>query len=182
MKKLTILCVDDDLSIISSLRTSLRNTFGEEFRYEFAESGAEGIEIFEEYKSENKLIPLIISDHSMPNMDGVEFLSRIDRLSPDTKKILLTGGGSKSTLSRAVNEAKIFRFIEKPWDHEVLMHSIREAIELFLINHNLKQRLQLSKNLNDLAQIMVMEIEPLDSNNIIPMITSLDTRFEANID
>ena len=93
--KLTVLFVDDEKSILSSLRRLFRTS---PYKILTANSGAEGLEIFKE-----KNIDLVISDMRMPQMDGAEFLAEVANKWPDTIRILLTGYSDLESTIAAVN-------------------------------------------------------------------------------
>ena len=82
MVKPIILCIDDEKTILQSLRSQLRRQFGSKFSYEFAESAEEGLEVIEELSLEGAAndLQVIISDWLMPGMKGDEFLMKIHKL------------------------------------------------------------------------------------------------------
>ena len=137
--KFSILYVDDEEI---NLRV-FRSTFEDEFDVFTATSGDEGIEIFKQND-----IDLIITDQRMPEMSGVEFLKQIIDLNPEPNRILLTGFSDIDALSSAVNEGKIYQYINKPWDESELKPVIYQALESYYIkkeNQRLTNTLQ-SKN------------------------------------
>ncbi|MCA9807992.1 MAG: response regulator, partial [Cyanobacteria bacterium HKST-UBA06] len=72
---------------------------------------------------------VVISDFLMPQMKGIEFLKRVRAQCPDATLILLTGYADKENAIQAINEAGIYRYIEKPWDNEALKITIRNGLE-----------------------------------------------------
>jgi two-component system, probable response regulator PhcQ len=120
----TILVVDDDELVLSALRSTLLRE-----KYEvFAAAGPEeGLKILKEYS-----VDVVISDHMMPRMTGIEFLKLVRDRHPAVGRILLTGMADKETAIKAVNEAEIYRFLEKPWDAtslKVIVHLALEQVE-----------------------------------------------------
>ncbi|MCB0478361.1 MAG: response regulator, partial [Crocinitomicaceae bacterium] len=83
MGKKTILCLDDERTILTSLKGQLRRNFGSEYGYEFAESPEEALELIEELKQEDIDILLIVSDWLMPEMKGDEFLIKVHQKFPN---------------------------------------------------------------------------------------------------
>ena len=71
----------------------------------------------------------IIADFMMPELDGVSFLTEARRIQPLATRILLTGYADKQNAIRAINEAGLYHYIEKPWDNEHLLFVIQSAIE-----------------------------------------------------
>jgi DNA-binding NtrC family response regulator len=74
-------------------------------------------------------IDLVISDYLMPSMDGVTLLTKLKDISPQATRILLTGYADKENAIRAINEAGLFHYIEKPWDNDDLKIIIRNGLE-----------------------------------------------------
>jgi diguanylate cyclase (GGDEF)-like protein len=116
----TVLLVDDEPSIVSSLRRLLR---GDGYRILTANSGSEGLKLLEEHT-----VDLIVSDQRMPEMTGVEFLRKVRQLYPDTVRIVLSGYTELQTVTDAVNGGAIYKFLTKPWDDEQLRSHIQEAV------------------------------------------------------
>ncbi len=126
-QKKIILCVDDEKIILNSLRTQLKLLFQNEFEYEFAENGPEALSIIEELKSEEKEISIIFSDYIMPKMKGDEFLTKAHEMIPDAKKILLSGQATLESVQFAINEAKLFKYLSKPWEENDLLQTVQLA-------------------------------------------------------
>lgn len=122
--KYCILYVDDEEI---NLRV-FKSTFEDEFEVFTALSGEEGLKIFQENK-----IDLIITDQRMPEMTGVEFLKRVLEYNPEPNRILLTAFSDIDALSSAVNEGKIYQYINKPWDESELKPVIYQALESYYL-------------------------------------------------
>lgn len=125
----TILCVDDELSVLKALKRLLRSP---QYRILTANSGREGLEITNE-----EPVDIIISDMRMPEMDGAEFLSEVAIHSPQTIRLLLTGYSDMSSTITAVNKGQISRYLQKPWNNDELLLTIAQCTEkLTLENEN----------------------------------------------
>lgn len=114
-----ILVVDDEPSILNSLRRLLRSRG---FDVITAESAAAGLEVLE-----REIIDVVISDMRMPLMTGAEFLEQVFLRWPNVKRILLTGYSDVESTIAAVNKGKIWRYIAKPWDDEDLVLTVQQA-------------------------------------------------------
>ena len=79
---------------------------------------------------------LVISDHKMPEMDGVEFLKRASEKHPDMMRILLTAYSDANILIDAINYAKIYRYVKKPYNPEELQLIVSAALEFFQLKHD----------------------------------------------
>lgn len=128
----TVLCVDDEPNILSSLKRALRSGC----RVLTAGSGAQAIEVLQ---SEN--VDLIISDMRMPGMDGAQLLEHAHQHWPQTVRILLTGYADMGATIAAINRGRIFRYINKPWDDGELQITVRQGLERQALERE-KQRLE----------------------------------------
>lgn len=138
-EQIKILCVDDERNVLKALR----RLFIDEDHYEIllAESGAEGLESLEEEGD----VRLVISDYRMPEMNGVEFLSKVYENWPETIRIVLSGYADTASVVEAINLGQIYKFIPKPWNDEELKTAISAALqhqELQRQNNRLNDELQ----------------------------------------
>ena len=130
-KKYRVLIVDDEEDNLALLYRTLRS------RYEItkANSAIEALEILK-----NQQFDCILSDHKMPMMDGVEFLKRVYDLYPRTMRLLVTAYSDVKILIDAINYAKIYRYIKKPYTPDELLMIVDAALETYqlkLDNENL---------------------------------------------
>jgi DNA-binding NtrC family response regulator len=123
-----ILCVDDDKTVLQALRSVLVQNFGQECEVELAESGQEALELCEELHAEGKEVSVVISDFIMPTMRGDELLVRLHERNPAMVKIMLTGQSDFAGVKRIINEANLFRFMEKPFRNDDLLMNARSAL------------------------------------------------------
>ncbi|MBD3867548.1 MAG: response regulator [Acidobacteria bacterium] len=72
---------------------------------------------------------VILSDFIMPELDGLEFLSKARELQPEASRILLTGYADKESAIRSINEIGLYQYIEKPWHNQQLLMILRNAAE-----------------------------------------------------
>ncbi|MDM8558169.1 response regulator [Candidatus Parabeggiatoa sp. HSG14] len=128
MSKPVILCVDDEVVILDSLKIQLKKEFGNVYLYEVAESADEALEIIDELYQDELEIMVIVSDWLMPGMKGDEFLIRVHEKYPKIVKVILTGQADKKAIERAHNEAKLHRCLQKPWDAQELIETIRTGL------------------------------------------------------
>lgn len=83
---------------------------------------------------------VVIADFMMPQMDGITFLQQVRAVRPLTTRILLTGYADKDNAIRAINEAGLYYYLEKPWDNEHLKVVIRNGIERSALFNDLDAR------------------------------------------
>jgi signal transduction histidine kinase len=129
--KKAIVCVDDENVVLTSLRYQLKQCIGSECDVEVAESAEEALEVFEELQDEGVDIPLIITDQIMPGLKGDELLIQLHSKYPNTLKILLTGQADADAVGNAVNFAKLYRYIPKPWEEADLNLTVLEALRSY---------------------------------------------------
>jgi len=118
-----ILFVDDDVNILQAYKRQLRKAFD----LHTAQGPEEGLKRV----SGGDSFAVVISDFSMPGMNGVEFLSEVKKRSPDSVRIMLTGFANATNAINAINEGNIFRFLAKPCPPEQLAPSLQAGIEQY---------------------------------------------------
>jgi signal transduction histidine kinase len=143
--KFTILYVDDEESNLNIFR----NTFRRDYNVLTAISATEGLKILKESK-----VDLILTDQRMPEMDGVSFLKQTIDQFPELNRILITGYTDFDALKLAINDAKIFQYIQKPWREEQLRNVIDQALEIYVLRQeNEKLNLELVEKNEQLEKI-----------------------------
>ncbi|WP_020532700.1 response regulator [Flexithrix dorotheae] len=138
MEKLYIICVDDQREVLSTIAKDLA-VFENDLIIEECESATEAEELIDEIDSEGDFVALIISDHVMPGKSGVDFLSDVnkDERFPNTQKILLTGLATHQDTIEAINSASINQYLEKPWNKEELIKSVKKLLTRFILKTGL---------------------------------------------
>ena len=111
-----LLTVDDDPEVSRSLARDLRQQYGEEYRIRRAESGSEALEALKELKIRDEQVGLLLADHRMPEMTGVEFLEQARELYPKARRVLLTAYADTDAAIGAINRADVDYYLLKPWD------------------------------------------------------------------
>ncbi len=150
-----VLCVDDDTTVLSALRTLLSKSLGSAYTIEIAESGQEALEICDELRQEGREIGVVVSDFIMPSMRGDEFLVRLHERSPNTFKIMLTGQSDLDGVKRTINEANLYRSLEKPFDNVDLVMTTKSALHAYNRERELLARCTELERLNaELTQLL----------------------------
>jgi DNA-binding NtrC family response regulator len=91
---------------------------------------------------------VVIADYMMPEMDGITFLKQAREIRPMATRILLTGYADKDNAIRAINEAGLYYYLEKPWDNEHLKVVIRNGVERSAIFNELDARVSALEGAN----------------------------------
>ncbi|MDR1759923.1 MAG: response regulator [Fibrobacter sp.] len=134
METINVICVDDQKDVLDAVLRDLR-PLEDFFRLEPAESAAECRELMDEIDERGESVGLVISDHVMPGELGVSLLGWISatpRFSK-TKKILLTGQANQADTIRAINEAHIDSYFEKPWKGEELLGTVKKLLTAYIL-------------------------------------------------
>lgn len=122
---MTILCVDDETSILRALQRLFHR---KAYRVLVAESAEQALLIMQ-----NDTVNVIISDMRMPEMDGAQLLQQVAQIHPDIYRIILSGYADFDSTVAAINLGKIHRFINKPWNNNELINVIEEGLERILL-------------------------------------------------
>jgi response regulator RpfG family c-di-GMP phosphodiesterase len=121
MQSKRILLVDDEESVLNTLRRSFRK---QPYEIHTATSGSDGLALMSEHSFD-----LIVSDMRMPEMDGAEFLSKAKEKQPMVERLLLTGYSDMDETVRAINDGGIFGYLSKPWNADQLNALVKSALE-----------------------------------------------------
>jgi thioredoxin reductase (NADPH) len=111
-----LLTVDDDPEVSRSLARDLRQQYGEDYRIRRAESGPAALDALKELKLRDENVGLLLADHRMPEMTGVEFLEQARELYPKARRVLLTAYADTDAAIGAINRADVDYYMLKPWD------------------------------------------------------------------
>jgi len=150
-----VLCVDDDIALLGALRTLLSKQLDAGQLVEIAESGEEALEISEDMRAQGLELSVVISDFIMPGMRGDELLVRLHERHPDTIKILLTGQSDIEGVKRAINEANLYRFLEKPFDNTDIVLTAQSALRAFRQDRELQGQNERLKQINTELEALV---------------------------
>lgn len=118
-----ILILDDETAVLNALRRTLRSAFPLE---------AIVIETFDEpesavHRAGEQDFDVVISDYRMPGLNGADVLQLVKGLQPDAVRIVVSASTESADIIAAVNRAEVFRYLAKPWQHEELVATVREA-------------------------------------------------------
>jgi putative two-component system response regulator len=126
-----VLFVDDEENVLSALERLFMDSG---LRILRAGSGEEALELVRRGP-----VAVVVSDNLMPGMRGVELLSKVRDLSPDTARVLLTGYADLPTAIDAINRGEVFRFHVKPWVDEEVVNTVEEGVRRYQLVRSLRQ-------------------------------------------
>ena len=127
-EKGVLLCVDDEIIVLTALKDQLRRAFGSQFHIDVAESAEEALELLDELSGQGHRLLVIVSDWLMPGMKGDEFLVQAHHRFPSVVKIMLSGQAEQAAVDRARKEAGLHEFLSKPWNAAELVESINQGL------------------------------------------------------
>jgi thioredoxin reductase (NADPH) len=115
MARPIILTVDDDVAVSQAISRDLRSRYGDRYRIVRATSGAEALATLEELAQRDLHVALIVSDHRMPEMTGIDLLERSRPMTPGAKRVLLTAYADTDVAIKAINDIGLDHYLMKPW-------------------------------------------------------------------
>ena len=160
--KHTILIVDDSREILTNLKYIVQNEFSDLLNVEISDNPVEALELIDDLRANEVIIPFVIVDFIMPTMNGDVFLEKLYQKHPDILSILLTGFGTLEGITRALNNSNLFMFISKPWENEQLLLACKKAYDNYLKTFNLyilnQKLLSLDKTKNFVISLLAHEL------------------------
>ena len=142
----SVLLIDDEARILNALYRLLH----ESYDVERTESPEEALEMLA-----NREFALIISDQRMPDMEGSELCARASQISPETKRVILTGYSDMKAAIDAINRGSVYRFMLKPWRDDEMSALVEEAVR----HYNLSTE---NERLNELTARQNVELQRLN--------------------
>ena len=150
-REFPILYVDDE---IENLRI-FELTFRREFSVLTAQSAEDGLRALNENP-----VAVVLSDHKMPGMTGVDFLARVREIDEQAIRILVTAYGDAEILGSAINDGRIYRYVAKPWNPDDMRITLRRAIERYALDRERETLLSELTLLNRLSRSLHRELRP----------------------
>src|SRR5579864_5313479 len=116
MQKPVILTVDDDPDVLRAVERDLKKHYEERYRVLRADSGKAALDLLGRLQRRNDAVALLLVDHRMPQMNGVEMLQEAIKLYPNAKRALLTAYADTEAAIKAINDIQLHHYLLKPWD------------------------------------------------------------------
>jgi thioredoxin reductase (NADPH) len=111
-----MLAVDDDPDVLRAVERDLRKRYSDRYRVMSADSGPSALNILTRLAQRKEPVALLVADHRMPHMNGIEFLTAAIREFPDVRRVLLTAYADTEAAIGAINIVKLDHYLLKPWD------------------------------------------------------------------
>src|SRR5207253_10324902 len=116
MPRPVLLAVDDDPDVLRAVERDLRKQYSDRYRVMSADSGQAALDILSRLAQRSEPVALLLADHRMPRMTGIEFLTVAIREFPDVRRVLLTAYADTEAAIGAINVVKLDYYLLKPWD------------------------------------------------------------------
>jgi diguanylate cyclase (GGDEF)-like protein/PAS domain S-box-containing protein len=120
-KQKTLLLLDDDANILKALKRTLRR---DGYHILSTTKVSEAFSMLAENEVE-----VIISDQRMPEMSGTDFFSQVKAIYPNTIRIVLSGYTDLKSVTDAINQGSIYKFLTKPWDDSQIREHVHQAFK-----------------------------------------------------
>jgi len=135
MSKIYIVCIEDEHEVRDAIVKDVE-VLEPKFPIEATSSAEEALELIGTIYDEGNEVGLILCDHVLPGIQGVELLIELAQNpeTADTKKVLITGQAGHQDTIRAINEADIDYYIAKPWTKEQLLSVCRRELTEYVID------------------------------------------------
>jgi CheY-like chemotaxis protein len=143
-----ILLVDDEAIILSVLSVHVKSFLPDGLELITASNGEQALTIAQELRESGDELICVVSDYMMQPMNGSVLLGRLEAVFPESKKIMLTGQADLAAVTDVLSRARLFRYIEKPWEPKDLELTILEAINMYNSEVELKRTTQELEVLN----------------------------------
>jgi DNA-binding NtrC family response regulator len=144
-----VLIVDDEINVLKAFERALRKA---PFITLTAGGGAEGLKLLSARE-----VSIVVSDYNMPQMNGLAFLKQVKERYPHILSIMLTGQAEIEIAVKAINEAGVYKFIQKPWDDQDLQVTLKRALESLDLTMERDRLLRKVKNRDAILQELEMQ-------------------------
>ena len=133
-RKPTVLIVDDEEMVLTSIRTLL--LLEGDYNVRSLSSPMEAVKFLQ-----TETVDVAVSDFLMPGMTGIQLLTQAKQLQPEATRVLLTGHADKASAIQAINEVGLFQYLEKPWDNAQLLLVVQHAVERARLLRDLRTKI-----------------------------------------
>ncbi|MCX6639145.1 MAG: response regulator [bacterium] len=167
------LFVDDEPFVLKALR---RIFMDDNLDIGFACNGEEALQYLQETE-----VDVILSDHNMPGLTGVEFLAKAKEIQPDAIRMLITGRGDMELALKAINEGSIYKFFCKPWEDDDLRISILRSLEFKQVQAQLRDQQEKLARFESYSQTIITVSHYINNFNCALMMSVENLKTSPNL-
>ena len=155
MKNITVLFVDDEKNMLSSLEYNLVR---EPYKKLFALNAEEALAILS-----REIVHVVVSDMRMPGMDGLALLTKVKSIYPETIRIILSAFTDVPQIINSINSGEIFRYITKPiQDPAEFRRTVRDAIDYYMLRRSREELVENLKKKNEELEDALAHVKRLE--------------------
>src|SRR3989338_10317249 len=166
MKPVTLLAVDDEKFVLSSLKRLFREP---KYTLYTASTTDEALEILEQHE-----IGVILCDYKMEPLRGTDFLEITRKKWPDISRILLTGYFNSQIAQSSLQKGAVYRFITKPWNDDDLKVTVENSWRRYQLVRQNRELLKLIRSQNDHLKHLTSNLKHVIENRIEKTVKSKD--------
>lgn len=136
MKKPIIFALDDDPQVLRAVTRDLKSEYRSNYRIMSTDSANDALEALVDLKKKSETIALFLVDQRMPEMLGVEFLTKAKAYYPKAKKVLLTAYSDTDAAIKAINDVQLDYYLTKPWNppEEKLYPTLDDLLDVWQLD------------------------------------------------
>lgn len=147
-RRYTLLYIDDEKNNL----TIFKSAFYKEYNVITETNASRGLELMHQNK-----VDLVISDHRMPEMSGIEFLEKSYQKYPKIPRLVITAYADVELVIDAINRCGIYQYILKPWDPRELKLTIENALQQYELQNQNEMLIEQLKTTNEQLEQKIEE-------------------------
>jgi len=153
MKQINVLFLDDEQKVLNSITRIFAD---EPYGVAYAANSSQAMSIIARER-----IKVVLSDHRMPDISGVEFLHKLKAQCPDIVRILFTAYADLSAAEQAINVSEVYRFINKPWNPPELISAVKGALNHYDLVMENRRLFEETKSKNEQLNLVNCKLKVL---------------------
>jgi len=177
-----IVCVDDDLTLLETLRYQIDSLHGATHEVITTADAEEALNIIYDLQRQGRTVELVITDLVMPGMSGDRLLEIVNSRFPHIMKVLLTGHTAVDSALYTINNAKLDKYVSKPWHMEDMQLTLASLLAQFRLREDNRQLLLDLQKRNEELQGTLRDLEEAKRQievNYMDTLQSLAVALEA---
>ncbi len=146
-----ILVVDDEEAILETMKF----TFEDEYEVYTSTDARRALDILDEKSP----IAAVLTDHRMPGMSGVEFVTEVWKRHPSTVRMILTGFADMEAIIEAINGGPVYAYLTKPWEQDQLRQLMKRAVDHYNLTVENQRLLEVQTRANQFLEAVMDQLD-----------------------